>query len=82
MRPTAFTLAIAAIPASAVACGSDSDEQAHETASGAMAREATGAQPLPQGSEPVELDPADFTSGIDNPYWPMDPGARRTVPRC
>lgn len=29
---------------------------------------------LPQGSEPVKLDPADFTTRIDNPYWPMAPG--------
>ena len=34
------------------------------------------AQPLPQGGEPVELDPADFTNEIDNPYWPMAPGSR------
>jgi hypothetical protein len=32
--------------------------------------------PLPQGSEPVTLDPADFASRIDNPYWPMSPGTR------
>jgi hypothetical protein len=30
---------------------------------------------LPRGSEPVKLDPADFTTRIDNPYWPMAPGA-------
>ncbi len=29
---------------------------------------------LPQGSEPVTLNPADFTTAIDNPYWPMKPG--------
>jgi hypothetical protein len=29
---------------------------------------------LPQGGEPVTLDPADFTGPIDNPYWPMAPG--------
>ena len=32
------------------------------------------ASPLPQGGEPVKLDPADFTTRIDNPYWPMAPG--------
>lgn len=32
--------------------------------------------PLPQGSDPVTLDPADFVSQIDNPYWPMVPGTR------
>jgi hypothetical protein len=31
---------------------------------------------LPQGSEPVVLNPADFTTSIDNPYWPMKPGSR------
>ena len=31
---------------------------------------------LPQGSEPVDLNPADFTTQIDNPYWPMAPGSR------
>ncbi len=31
---------------------------------------------LPQGSEPVELDPAEFTTEIDNPYWPMRPGSK------
>jgi hypothetical protein len=31
---------------------------------------------LPQGSEPVNLNPADFTTRITNPYWPMRPGSR------
>jgi hypothetical protein len=31
---------------------------------------------LPQGSEPVKLDPARFTTNIDNPYWPMKPGSK------
>lgn len=33
---------------------------------------------LPQGDDPVDLDPADFTTEIDNPYWPMEPGTRWT----
>jgi hypothetical protein len=33
-------------------------------------------QSLPQGSESLVLDPADFTTEIDNPYWPMTPGSR------
>jgi len=31
---------------------------------------------LPQGSEPVKLDPADFTLKIDNPYMPLKVGSR------
>lgn len=31
---------------------------------------------LPQGSDPVTLDPADFVSTIDNVYWPMVPGTK------
>jgi hypothetical protein len=31
---------------------------------------------LPQGSEPLKLDPADFSTNITNPYWPMKPGSR------
>jgi hypothetical protein len=31
---------------------------------------------LPQGSDPVTLDPADFVSQIDNQYWPMAPGTK------
>jgi hypothetical protein len=31
---------------------------------------------MPQGSEPVKLDPADFSVNIDNPYWPMSQGSK------
>jgi hypothetical protein len=31
---------------------------------------------LPQGSDPVTLDPAGFASEIDNAFWPMLPGTR------
>ncbi|MGH3017663.1 MAG: hypothetical protein ACRDLU_04745 [Gaiellaceae bacterium] len=36
----------------------------------------SGGTELPTGSEPVTLDPADFTTEITNPYWPMTPGDR------
>jgi hypothetical protein len=72
MRPrAALVLVLAAILASAVACGSADRDQ-----SGEMAREGSEGATLPQGSEPVDLDPADFRSEIDNPYWPMSPGTR------
>jgi len=37
-----------------------------------------GATELPQGSDPVSLDPGTFSATIDNTYWPMKPGARWT----
>lgn len=37
-----------------------------------------GAGRLPKGDEKVTLDPADFSTTIDNPYWPMVPGTQRT----
>ena len=33
---------------------------------------------LPQSDDPVSLDPAKFTTEIDNPFWPMEPGTRWT----
>jgi hypothetical protein len=33
---------------------------------------------LPVGSQPVSLDPAQFSANITNPYWPMKPGTRWT----
>jgi hypothetical protein len=35
----------------------------------------SGNSTLPVGSEPFKIDPADFTTQIDNPYWPMAPGS-------
>ena len=39
---------------------------------------ATGTRALPQGGERVTLDPGAFTTEIDHPYWPMEPGTRWT----
>jgi hypothetical protein len=36
----------------------------------------SGSSALPQGAEVVELDPADFTSEIDNPWMPLRTGSR------
>jgi hypothetical protein len=52
-------------------CGSD-DEQSGTT-TGDNTTAADGARDLPRGADPVKLDPADFTTKIDNPYWPMAP---------
>jgi hypothetical protein len=61
---TAVAAALAAATAalSLAACGEDSNGSSD-----------TG---LPQGSESVKLDPSEFTTSIDNPWWPMRPGSR------
>jgi hypothetical protein len=62
----------------AAACGSD-DEQSStttSTTSTTAGSQGSGSDGLPQGSEPVTLDPADFTLDIDNPYFPLRPGTR------
>ena len=59
------------------ACNSKSNENA----SGDQAQGGTGSSiqaNLPQGGEPVNLDPKNFTTKIDNSYWPMVPGTRWT----
>ena len=42
---------------------------------GAARAQTTPPPELPQGAEPVRLDPANFTTEIDNPYWPLAPGS-------
>jgi hypothetical protein len=56
-----------------VACGGEGGGQSTQADGGAASGTDSG---LPQGGEPVHLDPADFTTQIDNPYWPMAPGSR------
>jgi hypothetical protein len=61
--PRSISLVLAtALAAGVAACGSESAER-------------PGGK-LPRGSERVELDPADFSTRIDNRYWPMRPGSR------
>jgi hypothetical protein len=46
-------------------------------ATAVMAAAAGGPQStLPQGAEQVHLNPANFTTRITNPWWPMRPGSR------
>jgi hypothetical protein len=38
----------------------------------------SGTGDLPQGSDPVNLDPSEFTPGSDNTYFPLEPGRQWT----
>ncbi len=62
-RGVGAAICTAAAAVALAACGGDDGD-------------ASAAASLPQGSEPVEVDPAEFTTEIDNPYWPMTPGSR------
>ncbi len=44
---------------------------------GLIGATAQGNRGLPEGHEPADLNPADFTVNIDNPYYPLHPGDRR-----
>ena len=70
-----WTLAIACalLVPFASACGGGSKANEATTASGSAAEAST----LPRGSEPVTLEPSEFTTEIDNPYFPIVPGTRR-----
>jgi hypothetical protein len=57
--------------------GGPTGETAARTTQDAAAA-AAGGTDLPQGDEPVRLDPQQLSSHIDNPYWPMRPGTRWT----
>ncbi len=72
------TLTLAAIPIALllVACGGD-DNTSGATATPAGSADTTSDLPAP-GGEPFAIDPADFTTEIDNEYWPMEPGTRWT----
>ncbi len=70
-----------AVPLNACGAANDAQPQALAVAAPAAPTAPTTSPPtqsgaLPQGSEPFDLDPADFTTDIDNPYWPMSPGSR------
>jgi len=55
------------------ACGGGSSEG---TAARTGTESTTAANALPVGDEPFPIDPSEFTTDIDNPYWPMKPGSQ------
>jgi hypothetical protein len=76
-RQARAALAIVLSAAVVAGCSSDSPTRSSPRTS-TTSTTSQGAEELPQGDAPVRLDPADFTTEIDNPYWPMKPGTRWT----
>jgi hypothetical protein len=72
MHRSTFALAIALI--AAAGCGGKSSQSTTQTTGASTT--GTEATSLPQGSEPFTIDPSEFTTEIDHPYWPMKPGSR------
>ncbi len=72
MYRMAFLGVVAAVFLVSAGCGGSESDGA-KTSSGSQ-----GGGDLPQGSEPVDLDPKNFTTSIDNRYWSMVPGTRWT----
>jgi hypothetical protein len=68
-RVGAVAVVAALLPVLLVACGGSSDDETTAAATSTF----------PQSNEPANLDPADFTTEIDNPYFPLPVGARWVV---
>jgi hypothetical protein len=67
---TTVAVGLAGAAIGVAACGGDGGAGAESVAAAAAEKS------LPQGSEPAHLNPAEFTTKIDNPYWPMEPGSK------
>ena len=76
MRATAVLAAICCLVVLS-GCGSR-DQTAKRTDEPTQPTSATPGTALPQSDEPVELDPADFTAEVTNPWFPLEPGTRWT----
>jgi hypothetical protein len=78
MKIIPMTLALFATASVGFVATTSGPSAAGPSAAGPVAVPVSCSQPgpyqLPQGHDPVQLNPADFTVHIDNPYWPMRPG--------
>jgi hypothetical protein len=75
MRKAILALAGALlVTLTAAACGGRGSSSGTQPASGG-ATTAPGTS-LPVDGKPFPIDPSEFTTEIDNPYWPMKPGSQ------
>jgi hypothetical protein len=69
----AVAAGIAALLAALAGCGSSGDD------SSTAAAQQAATNTFPQSSEPANLNPADFSTQIDNPYFPLPVGAHWVI---
>ena len=75
MRKMIPTIAAAVLLGAAGGCGGGG-ESSPATQSATGPETGAAAASLPQDGEPFDLDPSQFTTEIDHPFWPMKPGSR------
>jgi hypothetical protein len=67
-RAGAVAASVAVLLPALAGCGSSNDSSSSAAQSGTST--------FPQSNEPANLNPADFTTTVDNPYFPLPVGAR------
>jgi hypothetical protein len=78
MRKTTMA-AVAALligTAAASACGGGGSSSGTQAAGGGTTMTVSTTTSLPADGKPFAIDPSEFTTEIDNPYWPMKPGSQ------
>jgi hypothetical protein len=71
MNRGAAGLAAALVPVVLAGCGSDDDARPSAPVTSETIR-------LPQGDDPYDLKPAEFSPDVTNPWFPLEPGTRWT----
>jgi hypothetical protein len=77
-RPMWALVIAATLTCAACTSGPSAPSGANTPISSALESTPGPEQPLPIGADQVNLDPADFSADVTNPFWPMKPGTRWT----
>ncbi|HKO75353.1 MAG TPA: hypothetical protein VJU01_08570 [Gaiellaceae bacterium] len=74
-KRTMAAVAAIAIGTAVSACGGSGSSGGTQAAGGGTST-APATAGLPVDGKPFPIDPSEFTTEIDNPYWPMKPGSQ------
>jgi hypothetical protein len=69
-------VAVLLIGTAASACGGSGSSSGTQAAGGGTTATAPAMTSLPVDGKPSPIDPSDFTTEFQNPYWPMKPGSQ------